>query len=145
MNSIDEVISDLKKLEARRAALTNIPEQIQILENAYTALRAAKTDGDPVSGGTNNRENILIDNIDKRMILKKNYEIIKAEVEMMDRNLAALTKNERLVLTRFFINKEKYAIDRLTAELGYEQAQIYRLRDAALRNLAMRMYGVIEI
>ena len=145
MNSIDEVISDLKKLEARRAALTNIPEQIQILEDAYTALRAAKTDGDPVSGGTNNRENMLIDNIDKRQILKKNYEIIKAEVEFLERNLNALPKNEKLVLTRFFINREKYAADRLTEELGYEQAQIYRIRDAALRNLAIRIYGVVEI
>lgn len=145
MNHKKKTIERLRNLNAERAALVNLPEKIRSLEDRYVAIRAARTDGDPVSGGTSNREDALIDNIAERQDLQADLEYTRVEVEIMERNLAALSANENLVLTRFYINDEKHAVDRLISDLGYEQAQIYRIKDAALERLARRLYGHVQI
>lgn len=145
MNYKKQVIERLRNLPGERAALENLPMQIKALEARFTALRAAKTDGDPVSGGTNHREDDMIDNIAEREERKADLAWVTAEVEVMERNLAALSPNERLTLERFYINDERYAAERVAAETGYERSQVYRIREAALENLARRLYGQVKI
>lgn len=139
------LVNKLRDIPARRASIVNIPEQIKMLEEMFIAIKAAKTDGDPVSGGGNHREDALIDNIVKRQWLQIRLKSDRAELEFMERNLAALPPNERLVLERFYINGEKHAAERLSQELGYEQAQIYRIKDAAIKSLADRIYAPDDI
>lgn len=145
MNYKKQVIERLRNLPNERAALINLPEQIKALEDRFTAIKAARTDGDPVTGGSNHREDALIDNIAEREERQADLEWARAEVEIMERNLAALKPNERIVLERFFVNGEKYAQERLSQELGYEKSQVHRIKDAALENLARRLYGQVSL
>ena len=144
MDDIKRTIKDLNELPEKRAALVNIPEKIKILEMRFGSIKAAKTDGDPVTGGTFNREDMLIQNIEARAELKKNLEITRKEVALLEKALDSLRPNERRVLTRFYIYQEKRAAERLSAELGYEPAQIYRIKKAALESLARRLYGQVK-
>ena len=63
MNWKREAIDKLKNYEARREALENIPKEIKRLESAYAGIRSATTDGTPVSGGSNTREDSMLSNI----------------------------------------------------------------------------------
>lgn len=135
-----ETIRRLRELPDRKALVENLPERIQELEHQYSFLKSSSYDKDPVSGGTNRRENALIYNIIERDRLKAAYEAAKIEVTTLERNLASLPKNERIALERFIINDERYAAERLSEDLGYERAQIYRIRDSAINNLERRLY-----
>lgn len=135
-----ETIRRLRELPDRKALVENLPERIQELEHQYSFLKSSSYDKDPVSGGTNRREDALIYNIIERDRLKAAYEAAKIEVTTLERNLASLPKNERIALERFIINDERYAAERLSEDLGYERAQIYRIRESAINNLERRLY-----
>jgi len=136
-----QIITRLEALTANRAALTNLPERIEMLDNRLTAIKAATTDGDPVKGGSNRGEDMRIEHIIEKDLAEYDLEYAKTEVEQLDRALAMLQRNERTVLGRFFIYPTKDCVTRLCGELGYEEAQIYRIRKAAINNIANILYG----
>lgn len=143
---IDVLISELKDLEARRQALDNIPRRIRELEQAYGAVRAARTDGEAVrSSGCSRREEALINNIAMRDKLRRDLEVTCRDVRRMDSALSSLPEDERQVLQRFYVCRTRDYIDRLCEELGYERSQIYKIKDNALLDLTLRLYGVAEL
>lgn len=139
------VVPRLRGLQEQKAALDNIPEEIEILEAQYTAIRAVSTDAEPVAGGTNHREDALIANILRREELAANLEITRRQVEQTEKILGQLQPNERRVLERFYVTGERYCVDRLCEELGYERAQIYRIKDSAVVSFAKRLQGRLII
>lgn len=145
MKYTDWIIPRLRDLENERAALQNIPERIRTLELAFAGLRAANTDGDVVSGGENHREDLLLANIAERDELKKNLEITRREVEQVDSALAKLSQDERLVLDRFYIHREHGHVDRLCEELGCEVANVYKIKNRALVQLARSLHGQVTL
>lgn len=138
-------ITDLREYEQVQQSLINIPQEIGTLEMAMTALRGAGFDKTPVEGGTSTYESRLIDNIDRRERLKINLEIAQAKVQRIGRGLAALSENEALVLRRFYIRRERDYLDRLCEELGYEERNIYKIKDVALKKFTLAMFGVIDL
>lgn len=145
MNWKRQMIEDLRDYPLKLEAIEQIPEKIKRLEETYTGLRSARSDGTPVSGGTNRREDMLIDNIVERDKLNFNYNIVKRQISVLENGLNALTDEERLILDRFYIHGAKGNIDRLKDELGYEKSQLYRMKDDTLRKLTIKMYGVVEL
>ena len=144
MNWKFEAIDKLKGYEAHKRALESISEEIIRLEEAYTAIRGAATDGTPVSGGGSTREDALLSNIAHREELKSALRQAKSWVDIVDGGLAVLDEEDRLVLDRFYIHRAKDNVDRLCAELGVEQSSVYRRRDAALRLFTIALYGCVE-
>ena len=140
-----QVIERLRNLPDEKAALVNLPEQIKALEMQFVALKAARTDGEPVSGGTNHREDVLINNIAEREEREADLEWTRREVAIMERNLAALKPNEKRALELFYINGERQAAERLAAEIGYSVQQAHRIKLAGVENLARRLYGWVKI
>lgn len=140
-----QTIDRLRKLPAEREALRNLPEQIRQLEMQFVAIRAARTDGDPVSGSTNRREDALLSNIAEREEREADLRWVESEVKLMERNLEALKPNERRALEVFYINDEKHAAERLSVEIGYSEPQVHRIRTAAIENLARRLYGRVQL
>ena len=139
-------IQRLKDYENRLAAVDSLTEQIKALEDKYTAIRSATLDSTPVQGGTDNkREEMLIHNISTRQELKNNLEFIKREIEITEKGLAALTEDEKRILTRFYINRSKGYIDRLCDELFISKTELYRQKDDALKRFTMVCYGVVEL
>lgn len=146
MNYIkDWLIPDLRNLEAKRSALTHIAEEIKTLKLEETAIKATDYDRINVSGGGENRqEDKMISALAKRQELEQNLLITQREVDEMDSLLAELSKDERLILDRMFIHRERNAAESLAVTLNYEVRRIYQKKDDALRNMARRRFGQIK-
>ncbi len=145
MNYKQYIIPDLQSLNAWRAALTTIPERIRALEMAYGAIRSAMTDATPVAGGTTVRDEMLVSNIAERDKLKSNLEITRHNVKRLESALELLPRDERIILERFYVNREKNHVERLMEELHYEKTQIYQLKERGLIDLARILLGVVEL
>jgi len=139
-------IDDLRKYEKMRHSLVSIREKQAALDLQSGVIRSSFRDSEPVSGsGSSGAEDRLISNIVERERLDGNYHAVEKLVAQIDAALAMLDDQERLVLERFYINRCPGYIDRLCQELGYEQAQVYRIKNEAIRNFTRAMYGLIEL
>ena len=142
MNYKRDLIDELRSLPNLRASIGNLNERIKILKLERESIKSARTDGDPVSGGgTNRREEMLINNLYEDSVRKKTLEINERRIAQLEACLASLLPNERTVLERFYIYSESHAADKLARDLSYDRSQIYNIKDAALRNMALMLYG----
>lgn len=144
MNCLKEAEYKLRDYAAKKNALAATADQIAMLEAESTCIRSATTDGTPVQGGGNCREDAMLDNIAKRAELQAAHDSTAEWLRIVDSALDVLTEDERLVLDRFYINRQKGNPERLQAEMGVEKSQVYRRKDAALRHFTMALYGVCE-
>lgn len=138
-------VQRLRDYESRKEALTNIREKMKMLEEQFTSICSATTDETPVQGSGNRREDMLIANISKREELAVNYSLAKREVMLTEKGLSVLTDEEREILERFFINKERDHIERLCEELFISKTELYRRKDKALRKFTIASYGIVEL
>lgn len=139
-------VQRLRDYEDRKTAVENITEQIKALEQRFTAIRSATTDGTPVQGGNENkREEMLIRNIAEREELKNNLDIITREIEVTEKALDTLTEEERLILRRFFILRQKGYVERLCDELFVSKTRLYQKKETALKKFTLACYGIVEL
>lgn len=138
-------INRLRDHSARVVSLDTIPAQIETLELQYGAIRSATTDSEPVSGGTNRREDMLVTNILKRQTLENDLEIAKREIEITNKALGVLTSDERRILELFYINRQSGYIDRLCDELCVERSRVYTMKDEALRKFCLAICGTVDL
>ena len=144
MNWKHEAIDKLKSYEAHVEALENIPKEIKRLESAYAGIRCAATDGIPVSGGGSTREDSMLSNIVHRDELKRRLKEARLWVAQVDKALAVLNNEERLVLERFYIHQAKGNVGELCERLNLEKTAVYDRRDKALRRFTIALYGTTE-
>lgn len=144
MNCLKEAEYKLRDYNAKKNSLASTAEQIAMLEAESTCVRSAAADGTPVQGGGNCREDAMLNNIAMRTELQTAHEITKAWLHTVNGALGALTSDERHILDRFYINRQKGHVEHLMDELHVEQAQVYRRRDKALRKFTLALYGVTE-
>ena len=142
MNWREEATEKLRKYDAMLLSTQNLPEELRRLEHAACAIRSARTDGTPVKGGTNRREDLLLSNLVHREELSLALDQAKLWVSTADRALGALTPEEKLILYRLYMYPERNAVERLCGELGQEQSTIYRKRDRALHHFTTALYGI---
>lgn len=144
MNWKREAIDKLKNYEAHKQALENIPREIKRLESAYTGLRSASTENAPVSGGGGTREDCALSNIVLRDELKRRLKEARLWVAQVDKALAVLDDEERLVLDRFYIHRTKDSVGELCDRLNLEKTAVYDRREKALRHFTIALYGITE-
>lgn len=146
MNYIkDWLIPDLRTLEAKRSSLEHMAEEIETLKLEAEAIKATDYDKINVSGGGNSQEDKLITNIAKRQELEWNLVVTKEQVDQLDSLLSELSKDERMILERMYIRRERNAAESLAVSLNYEVRQVYRKKDDALRDLARRRFGQVKV
>lgn len=145
MNWATVSIQRLKDYEIRRQAIENIAEQIEILEERFTAIRSATTDGTPTPTNANRREEMLAYNISMRDELKNNLSLAKREIALTEKGLAACTEKERKILTSFFIHRTRNHIQQLCDELYVSKTELYRMKDDALRKFTIAMCGIVDV
>ena len=139
-------IQRLKDYETRKNAIQLLEEQIESLEVQFTSIRGARTDGEPVKGSSGNRrEDMLLSNIVMRDELKANKQIAEREIEVTEKGLAALTKEERRILEVFYISRPYDHVSRLCQELMVEKSEVYRRKNTALDKFTIACYGVVRI
>ena len=143
MNWKTEAAEKLRKYDAMRQAVLNLPVEIKRLQIDAQSLRAANPRSVSVHGGGNRREDALMNNLVHRQELSWSLEQAKDWLKMTDRALTILTPEEKLILHRLYIYPERGALDRLCNELGVEHSSIYRKRDKALERFTMALYGSV--
>jgi hypothetical protein len=139
-----EAIEKLERYDARKRSIASIHDEITMLELQSVSIRSATADGTPVQGGGNGREDALLTNKVKREELTRDLALAKLWCKMVERSLDALTSEERLVLDRFYIHRNKGNVDRLCEELHLERSAVYARRDAALYHFTIAHYGFSE-
>lgn len=137
----DQVQNELELYEARKAAVTNITEQIRELESQMTSIRSPGADTACGRSGGGSKDDQYLNNITKREMLKKNLAETKKALRRLERGMDCLSEDEQDILTRFFVNREKEAAFDLAEALKIDRNTVYARRNAALRKLAYAMYG----
>lgn len=139
-----EAADELRNYQNRKLAITNISEQIKDLAMEITSIRSASADGSPVAGGSNGRDDALVNNILKRERLEEAQRLTENRVRRVDRALNQLSEQDRCVLQRFYIAPRVGGVESLCEELHIEKTTAYRWKDCALRNFTITMYGITE-
>lgn len=138
-----EATDKLKQYEAKRQSLQIIPLEIAQIESTMTGIRSARTDSIAIrNSGGNARENMMLSCIVRKEELRRNIEQTELWVQAVTAALDMLNDDERKILDRMYIHREKKAADRLAEELFVDLKTIYRWKDDALRKFTIALYGV---
>ncbi len=140
----NEAMEKLRRYDAMRQALQNIPQEIGRLKAEAAAIRRSAMDMTPVRGSGGRRDEALLNNIAQRQELEWTLKQVRQWLNITDRGLMALSEEDRLVLQRLYLYPKKGALERLCSELGVEQSSVYRKRDQALERFTLAMYGFCE-
>lgn len=144
MNWKYESMEELREYEAKRAAVESIPQEIRQLRDQMVKLGGSSSSV-PVQGGGSRWEDRQINLIVKLDKLDASLGLARDWVAKVERGLAVLTAEERLILDRFYINVAKGNVDRLCGELHLEKTAVYNRKDAALRKYTLARYGCVEV
>lgn len=140
-----EATDKLKQYEAKRQSIQIIPLEIAQIESTMTGIRSARTDSIAIrNSGGNARENMMLSCIVRKEELQRNLEQAELWVEAVTSALDVLNDDERKILYRMYIHREKKAADRLAGELFVDIATVYRWKDDALRKFTIALYGCTE-
>lgn len=147
MNYRKAAEEELRAYTDLKGSLSNIKQRIAMLEDKSISVRAASSSTTPVMGGGNRYEEALIDCMAEKARLTELLKVNWRRVQLIERGLKALDETERAVINRFFIcdMRPEAAINCLIEELGYERAQIYRVRNRALYRYTIAEFGLPEL
>ena len=138
-----QVVNALESFNASKVSLITIPERIAELEAQYTKIRSATADGSPVKGGGSGREDILLNNICERDLLKEELVKTKKHVDKINRALGALSEIERKILQIRFIDGVPSAVTKLSRELNLDERTIRNKQSDALVKFAKAFCGIV--
>lgn len=136
-----QAMNDLEMYEARKTSIANISEQLRELEEEMTSIRSPGAESSSVQGGGSRKDARYINNIVSRDRLKENLKEAKRNVRRVERAMTALTDDEKDILKRFFIKREKEAAFDLADKFGIERKTVYYRRDLALEKFTIAMYN----
>lgn len=152
------VVKDLLyNLANDEESILRMKEELKSLEAQFCAIRAARTDGTPVSGGNSGRNDWMENNMQQREYLewriKEKETRTKSIREAINGHeagdgveaLEGMTEEQKRILDVFFIHKRTNAADDLAAEFNQDRSTIFRKQRAALSELTRRMYGGNEV
>ena len=144
MNWKTEAAEKLRRYNAMRAALENIPMELRRLEVDAASIRAAQTDKTAVKGGGGKREEALMNNLLHREELQRTEQMARLWVGMADKALGLLSPEEKLILHRLYISPLYGGLEELCEKMQVEKSSIYRKRDKALERFTLALYGALE-
>lgn len=146
MNWKKEAENELRNYRYIVDSITNITDRIKMIDSRMTSLKGASADSTPVNGGGNHHEENLLSCIVEKERLTALLKVNKDRLDLIEKGLKTLTERERTTLQRFYMDDVGYqaAIDRLRYDLGYEEANINRIRSTALYHFTVAMYGLTE-
>jgi len=139
------VIEDLRGHNKRKQSLDSMKLKLEALECEKTSL-GGMSDSEPVQNSDINRqEEKWVNIISEQGRINNQIRSTELRVHMLDNGLAMLDDTQYKVLDRLYINPIKKPIECLCEELDYEKAHIYRIKDKALYNLTLCIYGGVDL
>ena len=141
MNWKEEVTGKLHKYAIMASAAESIPLELKNLEQEACSLQSAQA-GASANRSVRAYENRLMNLVVKRQELEDQLILIENWLEFMNRALQKLPEWEKKVLELLYI--QRLSASQVCMDLGMERSSLYRYRDAALKNLTLKMYGTLE-
>ena len=145
MNWKAETENDLKVYQRRKESLENMRQAICLLEDDYCAPKSFTTGRTPVQGGASTTEDWMIRNIMKRERLERNIKTIQSWVEWMEQGLRSLNAQQWDILNEFYMMRTPGYIERLMERYHVERERVYQLKDQALYDLTITLYGICDL
>lgn len=140
-----EAIEKLKEYSLKKNSIATLTDEIRELQSRRRSIQSSGSDGMPVSGGTNRREDMLTGTIVRQKELEENLRVVSRWVKRVEAGLAALDEKERCILERFYIHPEKNAADRLAMDFGIDVKTVYYRKNIAVIRFTKALYGITEI
>ena len=134
------LMSDLKKLQTDRKALSNLQDELHSLETEYTVLKATAYDKVPGNSGGNSQLDKIELNMAKREKLIVCLKATREHVEYMENILGQLDRNERELIEKTIILHSK-TMEQMAEQLGIDPRQVYNRRRDAIDNLMHLRFG----
>ena len=136
-------IEDLRKYNSMKSSIGLMHDRIAALNCSFKAIRCSTSDATPVKGGGNGAEDRLINNIVERERIGFNLEATEKLVNIIGRGIKSLDEKDYKILDAFYMSGSR-SVGKLMQELGYEERQIYNLKDRALYKFTVEMYGMTD-
>lgn len=136
-----KAINDLEQYKSKKQALLNIPTEIKELEAKMSSVRSPSADSISVKGGGGDCNKAYLDNICARDELQKNLEAAQRLVNKVSAALSSLSDDEREMLERRYIQRNKRAVKEISADWGVHERTVSRRMDEALFHFQTAMYG----
>lgn len=132
---------DVATLEAKRAAIEDVRDQIAMIEAEMCSARGTGYGSAPVAGGGNRQEQRLCAYIDRKIKLEERERELKVHVRRVERAMKDLNDQEQRVIDAMYCRgtSKGTAVRRLEEELYVSTATIYRIRERALWKIACRL------
>ena len=134
----------LRNYSVKKVSAVNLAEEIRELEHSRRSIRSAASDGSPVAGGTNKRDDRILNSMVLEDEYKESLHLVSRWLRRVERGLAILSEEEYLLLDRFYIHHEKGAADRLAMDLGIDVKTVYWRTSQALEKFTSAMCGRIK-
>lgn len=144
MNWIKEAENKLKNYPAWKNAIKRTRADIRRLENDFVSIRSANTDGTPVQGGENQREEAMLKNIAERKELENLLQLTERKVAEVNEALAQLHPDEREILEAMVIYFRRGEMYKVEQRLHIDRSTAYRRLKPALEHFTRAFYGAIE-
>lgn len=77
--------------------------------------------------------------------LSKAIEANKILIRCIERALDTLTEEERIILDRFYINRQKYPAESAMKDIRIGRSRIHEKKAAALQKFTTSLYGPVDI
>ena len=135
-------ITQLREYKALLAEIDNAPGEIAELREQMAALKSPGADGGEVhgSGGrSSDRLDSLIDEITDR---EEALKAAKASAKRTRRALEAMSQEDLLVLSVFYIDANRNAADYLAEDMCISRKTVYVRRDLALAKFRIARNGL---
>lgn len=139
----DLMIKDLSNLNRWRFAIVQEKEELETIKAELATIKATNYDKMPTGSGDNTQEEKLVTAIARKDQKEAELEYNRRRVADMERLLAQLTDDERLIIERTVICKDQYTVDSLAEDLNCERTNVYRMKNKALMHLAQLRHGAM--
>lgn len=146
MNFKPLACQNLRDYKLVKAGVKNLKDKIDELQDKVDDIRVEYNPERGMGGGssTTSEEERLLYAQDEIAALKPVLNYKRREVERIERALGVLTSEQRLILSRFHIDRPEKHIEVLCEELHLEKSQVYERHEVALRAFVKAMYAMVE-
>lgn len=135
---------DLGRLEELKHAIGRNDVKIREITERMQTPKGIRISPVPKSGGANQYEDFLLDDIVAKEQVKRLRASNVQTVRWIERGLATLSEEERYILTVFYIRRVNNAAGVVSDRLSISRSKAYEKRDAALRHYVQLNYGLSE-
>lgn len=140
---IEEIKKTLKSFYFLKHSIEILTEKIEEIESELDGFRGINLEGLPMAKNKPNaRYEALI--IEKDNLKEKLYRT-NAKVVLIENALNKLEAKERFTIESFYLGNEALDVNTICEKLNLSKSKLYRLKDQAIKNLSVLLYGLDAI